>query len=320
MNGKILDTVVKYKNDVMVEIVEKLEFIRDMLKDDRLPAAVESLNSMIASLTKMNSKIETDLGESDNNFENIVKQCCIQGKRMYTDLRMIANSSRTRIYDGKPLTQMLKLDIPEEREISEEASKISIKSEIEHGIDELKELIKSGAEEKQIIKRAKIIVGSEHLLHRYIKQETIQVRVYKIDLNRDNSSYKRWENTLTQSSGAEKFVAFFSVVLTLMNYTRSSSGLVSKNTKSVLILDNPFGKITSSHLLKPMFEIAKHFNVQLICFSDINKSDVISCFDCVIKLLIRSNNLSNFDIMTHEGNEKVEHGYYKITKGQISIF
>ena len=191
LNGKILDIVVKYRNDVMIEIVEKLEFIRDMLKDDRLPAAIESLSSMIVSLKKMNSKIETDLGESNNNFENIVNQCFIQGKRMYTDIRMIANSSRMRIYDGKPQAQMLKLDIPEEKEISEEASKLSIKSEIEHGLDELKELIKSGAEEKQIIKRARIIIGSEHLLHRYIKQETIQVKVYKIDLNRDNSSYKR---------------------------------------------------------------------------------------------------------------------------------
>ena len=81
------------------------------------------------------------------------------------------------------------------------------------------------------------------------------MKVYKIDLNVANSSYKRWEDTLTQSSGAEKFVVFFSVVLTLMNYTRSTSGIVSKEAKSVLILDNPFGKITSAHLLKPIPDI-----------------------------------------------------------------
>lgn len=155
---------------------------------------------------------------------------------------------------------------------------------------------------------------------RYIKQDSIQVKVFKIDMNAENSGYKRWEDTLTQSSGAEKFVVFFAVVLTLMNYTRSSSGLVSKNAKSVLILDNPFGKITSAHLLKPMFDIAKHFNVQLICLSDINKSDVINCFDCVIKLVIKTQNLSNFEIMTHEGNERIEHGYYKVMNGQMSLF
>lgn len=95
---------------------------------------------------------------------------------------------------------------------------------------------------------------------------------------------------------------------------------LSRNTKSVLILDNPFGKITSAHLLKPMFDIAKHFNVQMICLSDINKSDVISCFECVIKLVIKMQSLSNYEIMTHEGNERIEHGYYKIMNGQLSLF
>jgi len=69
-----------------------------------------------------------------------------------------------------------------------------------------------------------------------------------------------------------------------------------------------------------MFDIAKHFNVQLICLSDINKSDVVGCFDCVIKLVIKAQTLSNFEIMTHEGNEKIEHGYYKIINRQMSLF
>ena len=239
---------------------------------------------------------------------------------MYTDLRMIANSSKAHIYDGKPQTQMVKLDLPDETEISEEASRVSVKNEIEQGANELRELIKRGEEEKVLQKRAKVIVGSERLLHRYIRKDSISVKVFKIDYNSVNSSHKKWEDTLTQSSGAEKFVAFFSVVLTLMNYTRSASGLISRNARSVLILDNPFGSITSAHLLRPMFDIAKHFNVQLICLSDINKSEVINCFDCVVKLMIKPQVLSNFEIVTHEGNEKIEHGYYKIMNGQLSLF
>lgn len=72
--------------------------------------------------------------------------------------------------------------------------------------------------------------------------------------------------------------------------------------------------------LQEMFDIAKHFNVQLICLSDINKSDVTSCFECVIKLVIKQQALSNFEIMTHEDNERIEHGYYKIMNGQMSLF
>lgn len=319
------DTVSKYKDIVLSEIIGKLDSVRLMVrnteqKGDRLFTAGESIEAMIDSIEKINSKIDTDLREIENNFGDIVDQCFIQGKRMYTDLRTITASSKAHIYEGKPQIQMVKMDLPDEKEISEEASRVSISNEIEQGANELRDMIKNGHEDKIILKRARSIVGSEHLLHKYIRKESISVKVYKIDLNSTNSSYKKWEDALTQSSGAEKFVVFFSVVLTLMNYTRSSAGHLSRNTKSVLILDNPFGKITSAHLLKPMFDIAKHFNVQMICLSDINKSDVISCFECVIKLVIKMQNLSNYEIMTHEGNERIEHGYYKIMNGQLSLF
>ena len=322
---KIQTTVTTYKDIALAEIVGKLNAIGGMIdateiKGDRLFTISESISAMIESIRKINSKIETDLREITNDFNDLVEQCFLQGKRVYEDLRMIASSSKAHIYEGKPQIPMLKMDLPEDKELSEEASRVSIRNEIEKGAKEIKEMLVNNLEEKQILKRAKSIVGSERLLHKYIIRETVPVKVYKIDLNVANSSYKRWEDTLTQSSGAEKFVVFFSVVLTLMNYTRSTSGIVSKEAKSVLILDNPFGKITSAHLLKPMFDIAKHFNVQLICLSDINKSDVTSCFECVIKLVIKQQALSNFEIMTHEGNERIEHGYYKIMNGQMSLF
>ncbi len=325
LNIKINSVIADYKHIALAEIVGKLEAIVGMLdnvelKGDRLFTVSDSISVMITSIEKINSKIETDLKEIDSDFKYLEDQCYLQGKRVYTDLRMIANSSKAHIYEGKPQIQMLKIDLPEEKEISEEASRVSIRKEIEQGANELKEMLDT-ADDKQIIKKAKGIVGSEKLLHRFIVRETnIPVKVYKIDLNSSNSSYKTWEDTLKQSSGAEKFVVFFSVVLTLMNYNRAISGVTSKNARSVLILDNPFGKITSAHLLKPMFDIAKHFNVQLICLSDINKSDVTSCFECVIKLVIKPQNLSSFEIMTHEGNEKIEHGYYKIMNGQMSLF
>ena len=84
-----------------------------------------------------------------------------------------------------------------------------------------------------------------------------------------------------------------------------------KELRSVLILDNPFGATSSKHILIPMFAIAKHFRVQMICLSDINKTDVINCFDIVIKALVKKRPMSNHELLTHEGNERIEHGYYR---------
>ena len=37
----------------------------------------------------------------------------------------------------------------------------------------------------------------------------------------------------------------------------------------------------------------KHFKVQMICLSDINKSDVINCFDIVIKAIVKKRPVDN---------------------------
>lgn len=323
--SQIHTVAANYATSSIAEVVSKLESIVSMLTDsgirgDRLFTAFGSIDAMIESVEKMNRKFETDLQDIENEYRDLVEHCMIQAKRLYTDLLKICNSSRAQIFEVGGQTQMVKMDLPDEKEISEGASRAAIEKEIDFGANELKTLLLSDHDDKAVKKKIKSVIGSEKLLHKFIGKDSIQVRVYKIDINRENSGYKKWEDALTQNSGAEKFVVFFSVVLTLMNYTRSTAGFADKSAKSVLILDNPFGKITSGHLLRPMFEIAKHFRVQLICLSDINKSDVINCFENVIKLVIKSQMLSNKEILTHDGNERIEHGYYKIMNGQMSLF
>lgn len=178
---KIQTTVTTYKDIALAEIVGKLNAIGGMIdateiKGDRLFTISESITAMIESIRKINSKIETDLREITNDFNDLVEQCFLQGKRVYEDLRMIASSSKAHIYDGKPQIPMLKMDLPEEMELSEEASRMSIRNEIEKGANEIKEMLVNNFEEKQIQKRAKSIVGSERLLHKYIIRETKTLR------------------------------------------------------------------------------------------------------------------------------------------------
>lgn len=86
------------------------------------------------------------------------------------------------------------------------------------------------------------IVGSRNLLRKYIGKESIRVDAYKIDQNSQNAGYRSWEQTQINNSGAEKFVIYFAVILSLMNYTRGDFGTIrDKDLRSTLILDNPFG-------------------------------------------------------------------------------
>ena len=97
-----------------------------------------------------------------------------------------------------------------------------------------------------------------------------------------------------------------------MAYARDEHDeLGGKNNQSVLILDNPFGPISSKHVLEPMFEISRNYKVQMICLSDISKSDIVSCFDLVIRAIVKQFSFGSKEQLTHEGNESIEHGFYR---------
>lgn len=81
---KIQTTVTTYKDIALAEIVGKLNAIGGMIdateiKGDRLFTISESITAMIESIRKINSKIETDLREITNDFNDLVEQCFLQG-------------------------------------------------------------------------------------------------------------------------------------------------------------------------------------------------------------------------------------------------
>jgi len=51
-------------------------------------------------------------------------------------------------------------------------------------------------------------------------------------------------------------------------------------------MDNPFGPITSEHLLKPLFEISKKYNTQMICLTDVKGHAIYDRFNLIYSLNI----------------------------------
>ena len=253
------------------------------------------------------SQIETDLMEFSRTKDDLVRQCLIQGQQMYEGLMKLANNSKVKV-QGKR-RQMLKFDIPDA--VDENIARASIAAEIEKGTQEIvAKATGNDGIESEMRRIAARTVGSKRLLRKFIGAENIVLRAYKIDQNPDNSGYRTWEQTQVNNSGAEKFVVYFAVILALMAYTRDDA-MDIKDNRSVLILDNPFGPISSRHVLEPMFEISRNYNVQMICLSDISKSDIVSCFSVVIRAVVKKFALSSREQLTHEGNELIEHGFYR---------
>ena len=281
----------------------------DVLRGDKYYTLCEHIDANMHTVKLRISQIDTDLKEFNKTKGDLIRQCVIQGKQMYEGLLQLSSNSKVKVQDRR--RQMIKFDIPEM--IDENIANAAISAEVEKGAEEIAaKLLEDSYAESDIRKTANRIVGSKRLLRKYIGAENIVLKAYKIDRNPDNSGYRTWEQTQINNSGAEKFVVYFAVILALMAYARDGQGdFDSKNNRSVLILDNPFGPISSKHVLEPMFEISRNYKVQMICLSDISKSDIISCFDLVIRAIVKQFAFGSKEQLTHEGNETIEHGFYR---------
>lgn len=303
--------------DVSLAISSMQELLLNgAVRGDRYFTLCEHINANMHTAKLRISQIDTDLKEFHRTKGDLIRQCVIQGKQMYEGLLQLSANSKVKVQEKR--RQMLKFDIPDA--VDENIANAAIAAEIDKGTEEIVAKLSDDAYSESEVRRiAARTVGSKRLLRKYIGAENIVLKAYKIDRNPDNSGYRTWEQTQVNNSGAEKFVVYFAVILALMAYTRDGYGdLDGKNNRSVLILDNPFGPISSKHVLEPMFEISRNYNVQMICLSDISKSDIVSCFDLVIRAVVKQFALSSKEQLTHEGNESIEHGFYR--SEQLNIF
>ncbi|MCR5123152.1 MAG: hypothetical protein K6B74_12130 [Ruminococcus sp.] len=240
------------------------------------------------------------LKDVEDSRKQLVTNCLQRVGRLYENLTILSKKSTIQI--GNTKKQMIRIDLPDIEPMSEQPAE-----RINRYITE---------QVKQYLSEQENTTGTHHehleirrLLNCYIGKESIPITVFKIDKNVQNSRYRSWQDALKANSGGEQFVVLFSLIVSIMNYTRSLTS--NLNTASgVLILDNPFGPISSPHLLEPMFRIARHFHIQLICLTHLGTAAVTSFFDMVYQLRFKNLPLSNVEILDAEPKQHMEHAYY----------
>jgi hypothetical protein len=248
------------------------------------------------------------LKDVEDSRKQLVTNCLQRVGRLYENLTILSKKSTIQIGNAKK--QMIRIDLPVIEPMSEQpAERINqyITEQVKKYLSEQDISAKSHHEHLTI----------RRLLNCYIGKETIPITVFKIDKNVQNSRYRSWQEALKANSGGEQFVVLFSLIVSIMNYTRSLTSSLS-STSGVLILDNPFGPISSRHLLEPMFRIARHFHIQLICLTHLGTAAVTSFFDMVYQLRFKSLPLSNMEILEAEAKQHMEHAYY--LSEQLSLF
>ncbi len=311
----------KYLDNISLES-DRCDYASCYYAYERMTEQTQILNDSLAVL-------KTNLEELGNKREHIVKQALMQGKSLFDGLQHLSENSSVKLWPDLPARQTLKIDIPSVPDGREEERMAAY---VDSCIAELRREKSAGKLTDDILrKRISDFFSNRKLLSQVIGRDHIPVYLYKVDRVPQNSRLRSWEEVLVENSGGEFFISCFILISALMGYQRDSvvgqSGV--KDSTKVFLIDNPFGKTSSKHLVDAMIRVAKKFHTQLICLSDLSQSSITNRFALIYQLSVRQAVYSRNSYLKTENivisgnvrrNELLEHSVLHTQPEQMSFF
>jgi len=263
----------------------------------------EYMENQLDVLDKLIKVQETRLENMEKFFNDTVVQSYALSKEIYDHVNRVADDSSIQLEGKNRKVKMIEIIL---RELEpEEKGMEAMKQYIRECASDVKEQLKAGKTKKDLKDLISKFMSSEELLNVISDLSDLRIKAYKVDINAQNSKAKDWEKVMRENSGGERFVSFFAVMIALMSYARNSrKGTEDYNRKNkdskVLLMDNPFGPISSDHLLKPLFDIAKKYNTQLICLTDLKQNSIMNQFKVIFMMKIVPNTSGTMEYLKVE--------------------
>ena len=269
-------------NELESEFTVKAEVFKSLfnsiLEGEKRYQPVHALNAFNRVYLQIDRKLEQhsiDIKKIDNMETCIVDSTLSYLRNVYDEMNNIDRNSTIDV-DGKRC-KMLIINLPEKDELEN----ISLKEYIKNIIRNCVSLFKHGKSMEGLLTNE---ISTYDLFDRLVSINKIEITLIKIEPNKLKK--KTWKQVIEQNSGGEKFVSAFVIFISLLTYMRGENLLGTNMESKVLIMDNPFGPITSEHLLKPLFEIAKKYNTQMICLTDLKEHTIFDRFNLIYTLNI----------------------------------
>ena len=256
---------------------------------DKYYYLTERMDYSFEQLSNILKIMENRIQQLENSRRDLTEHAFVEACRIYHEIPKISENSAVEI-DG---VRRKVLEIEYDKMTDEAEARKRMNFYIEESLQSLTKLIKGNEEENRLRREIEKYMSTKELLNIVSSLENCRIKAYKVDLNEKNRGMMVWEDIIVKNSGGEKFIAYFSLLIALISYSRKQikgyDEFKRREESKVLIMDNPFGPITSGHLLKPMFDIAQKYNTQLICLSDIKQGSVFNSFDLIYMIKIRQN-------------------------------
>lgn len=243
----------------------------------QLETTIQSYDSQMEKLAVDIAMVEKEKNKIEGLLEDYVKD-------VHSNMGKIDNNSTIMIRE-RPI-KMLRLQIP-----NWEENEGLYHQRFEDFMDEL---TRNGIEIYERNENAADYLSSKittkNLYDTIVGVGNIQIKLYKIEEQRE---YQITWAEVARNSGGEGFLSAFVILSSLLHYMRRDETdiFADRNEGKVLIMDNPFAQTNAAHLLKPLMDMAKKTNTQLICLSGIGGDSIYSRFDNIYVLNLIAANL-----------------------------
>ncbi|MGN1141999.1 MAG: hypothetical protein ACI4TF_12425 [Oliverpabstia sp.] len=253
---------------------------------DDAAQVLRQLDTTIQSYDSLMEKLEVDISVVEKEKDRIVELMEEYVREVHQNLGMIDHNSTITIRE-KPV-KMLRIQLPEWEE-NENLYHIRLQ-------DMIDEVTLKGVELFEKNENAQEYFGTRittrNLYDTVIGIGNVQIRLYKIEEQRE---YPITWAEVAKNSGGEGFLSAFVILSSLLYYMRKDDTdiFADRNEGKVLVMDNPFAQTNASHLLKPLMDMAKKTNTQLICLSGLGGESIYNRFNNIYILNLIAASLRN---------------------------
>ena len=271
----------RFKDDFFSAPLENLEKLTEAPDTflEQLEITITSYNDLIA-------KLEIDIAMIGEEKEKVLEVLLQYIQDVHQHMGKIDKNSTITIRNRT--IKMLKLLLPKWEE-QENLYKQRLR-------DFLDLLTERGIQNLENNEQIEELVGSQittkNLYNDVVGIGNIEIKLYKIEEEREYPI--SWKD-VAKNSGGEGFLSAFVILSSLLSFMRRDDTDIFAEYEDgkVLVMDNPFAQTNAEHLLKPLMDIAKKSNTQLICLSGLGGESIYNRFDNIYVLSLISSRLKN---------------------------
>ncbi len=282
--ARLLNRVVRMEQFQEDFYKKPLEAMLELTQD--ASAVLLQLSTTLQSYDSLMEKLEVDISLVEKEKNKIVELMGDYIKEVHQNLDKIDHNSTITIRE-RPV-KMLKLQLPVWEE-NENLYQIRLQ-------DMVDEITQKGLGLFERNENAQEYFGTQittrNLYDTVVGIGNVQIRLYKIEEQRE---YPITWAEVARNSGGEGFLSAFVILSSLLYYMRKDDTdlFAEKNEGKVLVMDNPFAQTNAAHLLKPLMDMAKKTNTQLICLTGLGGESIYNRFDNIYILNLIAASLRN---------------------------